>query len=442
MYQVIPHRCNTTQIRDHSAEADFLATLSSELAQKPEKLDITAIVTRLYPSGWHEIAETFQLEIAPETDRPIDFVLTDGFVAAVIAQARVVFDAEGADCYPDFDGLTCAQTLMANYAACSDTDGPLSMAAEAITVEFQPENAMWGMSNQPKEEGTCSLIAPPFVTGLTLLGRPTTVESPVLGIFLRPGQVSVVGGPSGAGKTALVMGWAVAIAAGVDFGADAVPKASRVIYVNNEDGTDELRRRMIAAARVQELDEAAVAQNILFRESDELFRISSHDPLVARRHLRELVRAAKKFKADLIIFDPLVEFHEHDENDNRSMNALVESMRYIARTSKVAVLAVHHVTKGGVPGDKDALRGAGALVGAARACRTLYEVGTKNEPPINRHIAPERLRDHVRVDDAKLNYARRSPYPHLFERQEVEVDGVPVVALRPLGLDLPLEEDE
>jgi len=79
-------------------------------------------------------------------------------------------------------------------------------------------------------------------------------------------------------------------------------------------------------------------------------------------------------------------------------------MRRLARDTAASILLVHHVRKGnGDDASIDSVRGAGSLIGAARAARVINKVS--EDDALKLGIDPGEARGIFRVDDGKSNLA-------------------------------------
>jgi hypothetical protein len=133
----------------------------------------------------------------------------------------------------------------------------------------------------------------------------------------------------------------------------------------------------------------------------------------------------------LTIIDPLVKSHLLIENNNAHMDQLQGLANDIAgRTWTAILLACHFRKGGGEEGAREAIRGGGALVDAARIARTLTPMTTA-EPEASR-IAPDDATRFVRVNDAKANLAPRER-ALWFELAPIELGNRPVHPAYPTG---------
>jgi hypothetical protein len=106
----------------------------------------------------------------------------------------------------------------------------------------------------------------------------------------------------------------------------------------------------------------------------------------------------------VVIMDPFVSTHLVNENSNASIQAVSSALRGIARETDCSLSAVHHTRKGnGEDATVDSVRGAGSLIGAARAARVMNHISEKNADAIG--MTPEEAKGVFRIDDGKSNLA-------------------------------------
>lgn len=227
--------------------------------------------------------------------------------------------------------------------------------------------------------------------------------------FLMRGAVTVLSGPGSAGKSMLVVAQSMAIALGRPFGRFRPLWAGRVLVYNVEDDQDEQRRRFSAAMRVFGSTPAEIAPSIIRVGPEQIGTLMRVDPLTKRLSptaaLGEMEQLIAEQKPDAVFLDPFVELHDSDENDNTAIRAVMAKLRGMAQRFECAVCVLHHARKGAtaMAGDPDSLRGASAIVGAARVVLTVLTMDEKEADKLG--IPPEQRRLYFRLDGAKSNYA-------------------------------------
>lgn len=252
--------------------------------------------------------------------------------------------------------------------------------------------------------------------------------------FLMRGALTVVSGAGGSGKSSLMIGWCIALSLGLPYGRLRPKRPLRVVYYNVEDDQDEQKRRLAAAARQFNTPCADIMRNLriigplqvgtLFNTTPDANRIIN-TPLMA-----QITEYAENWQTDVLIVDPLVELHTVDENDNTAMRQILAHMRTLAQKMNISLALVHHARKGGTtPGDPDTLRGASAIVGAARIVLTVNTMAKEDAGALG--IKEERRRDYFRVDDGKLNYARMTEADWFEKVEHTLPNGDAVAAAHP-----------
>ncbi len=236
-----------------------------------------------------------------------------------------------------------------------------------------------------------------------LPARPWLVEN-----LLMDGQVTMLTGRGGDGKSLLALQLAVMVAARADFGWWQTRERRNVLVLNAEDNVDEQRRRLLGACEVMDVD-PRLLENRLFtmeRESLVLVHRDPEDGAVKPSPLYDGLNALiEEHSIGLVVIDPLVEAHINmDENSNADMKELVIILRRLARSRTIPLLLVHHSRKGASGGDQDGARGGSALVNACRVVVTLDRMSDEEHKRINPPLPKER---YIRVTGAKANYAGR-----------------------------------
>lgn len=233
--------------------------------------------------------------------------------------------------------------------------------------------------------------------------RPWLVDG-----LLMDGQVTMISGKGGEGKSLLALQLGAMVAIGVEFAWWKPREPRNVLLLNGEDDVDELRRRLAAACPTMSIEPSSLTER--------LFSLTARSLVLLERDLTdgkvkttslysELQRIVRENSIGLIIIDPLVETHVNlDENSNGDMKELIVKLRAMARLARIPVLVVHHSRKGAVGGDQDGARGGSALVNACRTVITLERMTLEEHGRI--HPAREK-ESYVRLAGAKSNYAGR-----------------------------------
>jgi hypothetical protein len=215
--------------------------------------------------------------------------------------------------------------------------------------------------------------------------------------------------PGGAGKSALLLTEAIAMATGRDLLGYQPTKKCRVFYWNAEEPLNEIFRRI-----------AAICQHHGIPHGEwegQLFACSGHDFTVKLAALAEgkvkfdekligkIMNEIEFHGIDVAIFDPLVALHNVSENDNAHMDALIKKLGWLAMQRNCCIEVAHHSRKG-QPGQTelviDDVRGGSAIVDAFRSVRTISSMSVAEASKAG--IDPIYRRMYFRLEKGKHNY--------------------------------------
>lgn len=237
-----------------------------------------------------------------------------------------------------------------NYAGRAIGLGTLYSAAKATGFDLAkfalPTLDMTGMDDIPESDNKL------LRAGFWIKDASTHVDLPYLvkGLFDR-GQMIVLWGPPGSGKTFCALSMAAHIGAGKHWASRRV-KRGKVLYVCAESTRKRLENR--ARALVNRFPELS---------DSELYLVPlTLDLLQGNEDILSVCAAAKALQdVALIVVDTLaVTFGGGDENSPEDMGRYVSNMKAIKDTTGAAVLIVHHCGKDEARG----MRGHSSLLGA------------------------------------------------------------------------------
>jgi len=220
--------------------------------------------------------------------------------------------------------------------------------------------------------------------------------------------VSVLASAGGIGKTSLQIVEALAIVTGRPLLGEEVKERTNVWIVNLEDPLEEIQRRVLAAMRHYKISPDEVRGRLFVnagRDFSLKFGIQTREGVLPNTKLVEyLCDQIPRKQIGCVFIDPFVGAHSINENDNMAVNAIVAEIRRVADQTKCAIGLVHHIRKGnGEDASIDSVRGAGSLIGAARAARVVNRMSTDEASRLG--IDETEARSIFRVDDGKANLA-------------------------------------
>jgi hypothetical protein len=220
--------------------------------------------------------------------------------------------------------------------------------------------------------------------------------------------VSVLASAGGIGKTSLQIVEALAICTGKPLLGETVHQPCNVWLVNLEDPIDEMQRRILAAMKQYEIEPHEIRGKFFVdagRDFSMSFASQSREGVLPNLALVDhLLRRIPELQIGAVFIDPFVGAHQINENDNMAVNAVVGQIRKVADETNCAIGLVHHIRKGnGEDATIDSVRGAGSLIGAARAARVINRISQEDAEKYG--IEPLVAKSVFRVDDGKANLA-------------------------------------
>jgi RecA-family ATPase len=261
--------------------------------------------------------------------------------------------------------------------------------------------------------------------------------------------LTVMASPPGVGKTTFSLQLAVRFAMGLPWLGFEPIRTGPVVVVNGEEPLDELKRRFLAACIEADVDPMVAAKRVLlisgFERPIKLVRQDKQRGVLRTDDVRLLHETIRAHKGRLAILDPLVDLHGVEEKDNTALAEFMQVLRELAGENDMAVMAFSHVPKAAISetsaGDLTAIRGGGAIGGAARIAYTLYPM-TKDEAA-HRRLSLSQAADYVRLDNAKASMTRRDTDAVWLRRESLSLDnaadGYPADEM---GVLVPVDEDE
>ena len=177
--------------------------------------------------------------------------------------------------------------------------------------------------------------------------------------YIPRAEISLVTGDPGAGKTFALLSLAAAFAEGGAWPDETdVGPAGNVIYMDAENGIAAVRRRLDAQG-------FAGWDHLRVALADDLAK----DTVVGKPQWlgTALDATLKEFAPAWVIIDPLVAFHDEEENRATSVRRLMIGLADLARRYNTAITVVQHPNKGAKGHEIQGVRGSLDFVAASRA---------------------------------------------------------------------------
>jgi RecA-family ATPase len=222
------------------------------------------------------------------------------------------------------------------------------------------------------------------------------------------GYVSVLASQGGIGKTSMQLVEGVSVCLGRALLEEEVHEQCNVWIINGEDPLEEMQRRLAAVFIHYNIKPEEIKGKLFVDAGRELmiqFAKQTRDGILTDEDMLEhMVAEIKEKNIGLVIIDPWVSFNDINENDNVAMNAAVSAARWVADQTGAAVVLTHHIRKSnGEDATIDSVRGAGSLIGAARAARVINKVS--QEDALKLGVNEQESLGIFRVDGGKANLA-------------------------------------
>ena len=307
------------------------------------------------------------------------------------------------------------------------------------SMDFVDQEAEDAFPVRPRANGH-DAAAFPSVLDAGEDNAPIPPRAWLLGVSFCRGFISGLSAQGAAGKTALRIVQALALATGRPLTGEYVFERSRVLILCLEDNIDELRRRVRAAM----LHHGVTADDLrgrLFLWSPTGLKIAEQRDgsrqVVPGELDQQLRHVIVERQIDVVVLDPLVKTHSVEENDNTGIDAVAVILARLASEMNCAVDVLHHERKGTASaGDADRGRGASSFRDAARLLYTLTPMTDVEREQFG--LTEAERRSLIRVDSAKVNIA-----PPSIEARWFRIVGVPIgngTDLYPHGDEVPTVE--
>ena len=241
--------------------------------------------------------------------------------------------------------------------------------------------------------------------------------------FLLCGEVTLLGGMGGVGKS--LFGWNVAasVAAGKAFAWFDKPEApAPVIVLSGEDDTYEVWRRVSAYCRGTGIALSELGDRLLVYPDTSICLAVKEGVSAKPTPLALAIRKWIEEKAArLLIIDPMIKVgNGFDENSNGDMEALFSVVRGLVAGTDCACLVLDHFAKSGDGSSQNAVRGASAKVNASRCTCTLSLMPENEYRNLRKQGFAEPRECFPIFQTPKMNYGKRTGV-HMFQLVEQPV---------------------
>jgi hypothetical protein len=226
-------------------------------------------------------------------------------------------------------------------------------------------------------------------------------------VYIRS-YLTVTASAGGIGKTSLALAEAIAISTGKAILDRPVREQTNTWVINLEDPRAEMNLRLASLMQHYNISHDDLTGRLFIDGEDDIqitLAAEGRDGIITNEALLDLMSAKiQQHNIGCVIIDPFVSVHAVNENSNVQVQIVVAMLRKLARDTDCAVHLIHHVRKGnGDDATVDSIRGANALIGAARAARVVNRVSLDDAMRLG--IEEDDASGLFRIDDAKANLA-------------------------------------
>lgn len=230
--------------------------------------------------------------------------------------------------------------------------------------------------------------------------------------FWPKGEALLITGPGGAGKSIMTVQIAmdlVSIPSPAFLNTFAVlSNAHKVLFVQSENTSVSMKQRFDEIRSPQ--SGYSISDNLL---NENLFFLGVNDDvrsignMLKQDFLDQIKSAIESKQADIIVLDPLISFHDQDENSNDQMRRLLDKVSLFCESLKVTPLLIHHHGKFSSDSGAGGGRGASAIGDwSPNTWELTYVKARKIFKFINKKARNFRLQDDLELT---LDYLRFKP---------------------------------
>uniref|UniRef100_I2Q6K5 RecA-family ATPase n=1 Tax=Desulfovibrio sp. U5L TaxID=596152 RepID=I2Q6K5_9BACT len=182
-----------------------------------------------------------------------------------------------------------------------------------------------------------------FITGLDVLNSPQNFEF-IIDNFWPKNEPLLITGPGGSGKSVMTLQIAMDLVFPPQKGLldrfQVMSSEHKVMFVQSENSLVGLKRRMEIIAKSYPIPPDVIRDKLLFFGKKGDVRSSGDINGDKLKHPLERIHGQTNF--DILILDPLISFHDQDENSNDAMRRFLDKFFDFCDKLKVTPLMIHH----------------------------------------------------------------------------------------------------
>lgn len=232
-----------------------------------------------------------------------------------------------------------AEQLAPQQPAFDEAPTPDGPEAYGLPSDSEPDEA-------PAEAVPLQLVCPPDWRGQGLPSVRWLATNRI-----PAGDVTILSGDGGGGKTTVALQLAVAVEEGLGDWLGTTIEVGPVIFFSGEEPKDEMRRRLHRVARQRGLDEGEFdGLHFHFAEPDNCLLAIARPggTMVPTALLASLAAAAFEIRPALIVVDSIAATFGGNQNDRVHARTFVSMFRSIAQEANCAILLLDHPSLSGI----------------------------------------------------------------------------------------------
>jgi RecA-family ATPase len=255
--------------------------------------------------------------------------------------------------------------------------------------------------------------------------------------YLKVGNLTLMQGMGGAGKTQLLVQLAISFSYGFNFFGNQINTTGNSLLILAEEDISEAELRLRAAEQIYGINKTRNKIFLIGYDTNlKIVNFKYGGTSKGTKQYEKLCEFITKQNIKFIGLDPLISYQKgsFDENSNPQMDDFIKNYLIpIARDNDAAICATHHTNKISMMNETEtsdtalyAGRGASSLGAAARIVIGVATMSKKLWEDEYRKILPDENDrfNYIALIDAKNNYAARNNIPLWVKKKEVLVECV------------------
>lgn len=182
-----------------------------------------------------------------------------------------------------------------------------------------------------------------YMNGLDVLSSPQNFEF-LIDNFWPKNEPLLITGPGGSGKSVMTLQIAMDLIFPPQNGLldrfQITSSAHKVLFVQSENSLVSLKRRMDIITKSYAIPQDVIRDRLLFfgKKGD----VRSSGNINADKLKRPIERIHGETNFDILVLDPLISFHDEDENSNDAMRRFLDDFFDFCDKLKITPLMIHH----------------------------------------------------------------------------------------------------